>query len=182
MMEKASLKPGEQFDLSRLECVIAAGAPSTPETFAELYRSIKQDLWVTSQSGGTEICTGFVGASPTLPVYAGEIQTRMLGMDVHAWSNDGKELVDEVGELVVTSPFPSMPIGSGTTQRANAITNPTLILFPACGGTAIFSRSMRGEVATSTGALTRHSIATVSGSALLRSIARWSRSLKSLTA
>jgi acetoacetyl-CoA synthetase len=110
MMEKAGLKPGEQFDLSRLECVIAAGAPSTPETFAELYRSVKQDLWVTSQSGGTEICSGFVGASPTLPVYAGEIQTRMLGMDVHAWSDDGKELVDEVGELVVTSPFPSMPI------------------------------------------------------------------------
>ena len=110
MMEKAGLKPGEKFDLSRLECMIAAGAPSTPETFAELYRSVKQDLWVTSQSGGTEICSGFVGASPTLPVYAGEIQTRMLGMDVHAWSDDGKELIDEVGELVVTSPFPSMPV------------------------------------------------------------------------
>jgi len=110
MMEKAGLKPGEQFDLSRLECVMAAGAPSTPETFAWFYRSVKQDLWVTSQSGGTEICSGFVGASPTLPVYAGEIQTRMLGMDVHAWSDDGKELVDEVGELVVTSPFPSMPV------------------------------------------------------------------------
>ncbi len=110
MMEKAGLKPGEQFDLTRLECVIAAGAPSTPETFAWFYRSVKQDVWVTSQSGGTEICSGFVGASPTLPVYAGEIQTRMLGMDVHAWSDEGSELVDEVGELVVTSPFPSMPI------------------------------------------------------------------------
>lgn len=110
MMEKAGLKPSEQYDLSRLECVMAAGAPSTPETFTWFYRSVKQDLWVTSQSGGTEICSGFVGASPTLPVYAGEIQTRMLGMDVHAWSDDGKELVDEVGELVVTSPFPSMPI------------------------------------------------------------------------
>ena len=110
MMEKAGLKPGEQFDLARLECVIAAGAPSTPETFAWFYRSVKKDVWVTSQSGGTEICSGFVGASPTLPVYAGEIQTRMLGMDVHAWSDDGKELIDEVGELVVTSPFPSMPV------------------------------------------------------------------------
>jgi acetoacetyl-CoA synthetase len=110
MMEKAGLKPSENFDLSRLECVIAAGAPSTPETFEWFYRSVKKDLWVTSQSGGTEICSGFVGASPTLPVYAGEIQTRMLGMDVHAWGDDGRELADEVGELVVTSPFPSMPI------------------------------------------------------------------------
>jgi acetoacetyl-CoA synthetase len=110
MMEKAGLKPGELFDLSRLESIVVAGAPSTPETFEWFYRCVKRDLWVTSQSGGTEICSGFVGASPTLPVHAGEIQTRMLGMDVHAWSDDGKELVDEVGELVVTSPFPSMPI------------------------------------------------------------------------
>jgi acetoacetyl-CoA synthetase len=71
---------------------------------------VKRDLWVTSQSGGTEIASGFVGASPTLPVYAGEIQRRMLGMDVHAWSDDGEALIDEVGELVVTSPFPSMPL------------------------------------------------------------------------
>jgi acetoacetyl-CoA synthetase len=110
MMEKAGLKPGSDFDLSRLECVIAAGAPSTPETFAWFYRSVKSDLWVTSQSGGTEVCSGFVGASPMLPVYAGEIQARMLGMDVHAWSDDGQPLIDAVGELVVTKPFPSMPV------------------------------------------------------------------------
>ena len=111
MMEKAGLKPGETHDLSRMESALVAGAPSTPETFAWFYRSVKPDLWVTSQSGGTEICSGFVGASPMLPVHAGEIQCRMLGMDVHAWSDDGaRELVDEVGELVVTSPFPSAPI------------------------------------------------------------------------
>ena len=110
MMEKAGLKPGELYDLSRLEGVLVAGAPSTPETFDWFYRSVKRDLWVTSQSGGTELCSGFVGAVPLLPVHAGEIQTRMLGMDVHAWSEDGKELFDEVGELVATSPFPSMPI------------------------------------------------------------------------
>jgi acetoacetyl-CoA synthetase len=110
MMEKAGLEPGKLFDLSRLESVVVAGAPSTPETFEWFYRCVKRDLWVTSQSGGTEICSGFVGAAPTLPVHAGEIQTRMLGMDVHAWSEDGQEVVDEVGELVVTSPFPSMPI------------------------------------------------------------------------
>ena len=112
MMEKAGLKPGEKYDLSALEGIVVAGAPSTPETFAWFYRSVKQDLWVTSQSGGTEICSGFVGAAPTLDVHAGEIQTRMLGMDVHAWSDDGQQqdLIDEVGELVVTTPFPSMPI------------------------------------------------------------------------
>jgi acetoacetyl-CoA synthetase len=110
MMEKAGLRPGEQYDLSRLEGVLVAGAPSTPETFDWFYRCVKRDLWVTSQSGGTELCSGFVGAAPTLPVHAGEIQTRMLGMDVHAWSEDGRELFDEVGELVATSPFPSMPI------------------------------------------------------------------------
>jgi len=110
MMEKAGLRPGEQYDLSRLEGVVVAGAPSTPETFDWFYRCVKRDLWVTSQSGGTELCSGFVGASPLLPVHAGEIQTRLLGMDVHAWSEDGKELFDEVGELVATSPFPSMPI------------------------------------------------------------------------
>lgn len=111
MMEKAGLEPGQAFDLAKLESVVVAGAPSTPETFAWFYRCVKRDLWVTSQSGGTELCSGFVGAAPLLPVHAGEIQTRLLGMDVHAWRDDGTPAaVDEVGELVVTSPFPSMPI------------------------------------------------------------------------
>jgi acetoacetyl-CoA synthetase len=110
MMEKAGLRPGEQHDLSRMEGVLVSGAPCTPETFDWFYRCVKQDLWVTSQSGGTEICSAFVGAVPTLPVYAGEIQTRILGMDVHAWNDAGEEIHDEVGELVVTKPFPSMPI------------------------------------------------------------------------
>lgn len=110
MMEKAGLVPREQFDLSRLESIVISGAPSTPETFDWFYRCVKRDLWVTSQSGGTEICSGFVGACPTLPVYAGEIQTRLLGMSVQAWSDAGEEVADEVGELVVTLPFPSMPV------------------------------------------------------------------------
>jgi len=110
IMEKKGLRPGEDYDLSALESVIVSGAPSTPETFAWFYRCVKQDLWVTSQSGGTEICSGFVGAAPLLPVHAGEIQTRLLGMDVRAWNDHGEELTDEVGELVVCSPFPSMPL------------------------------------------------------------------------
>ena len=111
MMEKAGLRPGETYDLSRLEAIVVAGAPSTPETFDWFYRCVKSDLWVTSQSGGTELCSGFVGAAPLLPVYAGEIQTRLLGMDVHAWRDDGTPSAPgEVGELVVLTPFPSMPI------------------------------------------------------------------------
>ncbi|MFA7279942.1 MAG: acetoacetate--CoA ligase [Sterolibacterium sp.] len=110
IMEKMGLQPGQQHDLSKLEAVLVGGSPATPETFAWFYRSVKQDLWVTSQSGGTDLVSGLVGASPTLPVYAGEIQARMLGQDVQAWSDDGNELVNQVGELVVTKPFPSMPI------------------------------------------------------------------------
>jgi acetoacetyl-CoA synthetase len=109
-MERAMLDPGRSFDLSRLESIVVSGAPSTPETFDWFYRCVKRDLWVTSQSGGTELCSGFVGATPTLPVYAGEIQARMLGMDVHVWDDHGRDLVDEIGELVVTTSFPSMPI------------------------------------------------------------------------
>lgn len=110
MMEKNGLRPSDQYDLSCLQSVIVSGAPSTPETFTWLYNNVKNDLWVTSQSGGTELVSGFVGAVSTLPVYAGEIQARMLGMDVHAWNDKGEEVIDEVGELVVTKPFPSMPI------------------------------------------------------------------------
>lgn len=110
IMAKHGIDPGADDDLSALQSVIVSGAPSTPETFAWLYQHVKSDLWVTSQSGGTELVSGFVGAVPTLPVYAGEIQARMLGMAVHAWNEDGEEVIDEVGELVVTKPFPSMPI------------------------------------------------------------------------
>lgn len=110
MMQKVGLRPRERFELSRLTTVLLSGSVATPETFGWFYRDVKRDLWVTSQSGGTEICSAFVGASPTLPVHAGEIQARSLGMDVRAWSDDGAEVMDEVGELVVTKPFPSMPL------------------------------------------------------------------------
>ncbi|SDC97095.1 acetoacetate--CoA ligase [Paraburkholderia lycopersici] len=110
MMEKAGIEPGRQFDLSRLRSVLLSGAPSTPETFAWFYRCVKADLWVTSQSGGTELCSGLVGAVPLLPVHAGEIQACMLGMAVDVWNDAGEPVIDEVGELVVTQPVPSMPI------------------------------------------------------------------------
>lgn len=110
MMQKAGIVPRERFDLSRLRSVLLTGSPVTPESTAWFYDCVKRDLWVTSPSGGTELCAGLVGGSPILPVYAGEIQARLLGMDVHAWNAHGEEVIDEVGELVVTSPMPSMPL------------------------------------------------------------------------
>lgn len=109
-MKKAGVRPGELYDLSALESVIVGGAPSTPETFQWFYETIRDDLWVTSQSGGTEVCSGLVTGLPTLPVYAGEIQCRGLGIDAHAWSDDGEEIFDTVGEFVMTSPMPSAPL------------------------------------------------------------------------
>jgi len=109
-MQKAGLVPRERFDLRALETIFLAGSPATPETFAWFYSDVKADLWVTSQSGGTDFCSGLVGSVATQPVYAGEIQGRALGMDVHAFDEAGNSLIDAVGELVVTSPAPSMPL------------------------------------------------------------------------
>ncbi len=110
MMRKAGIEPNHMFDLSSLRGIFLAGSPAYPEVFEWFYQHVKADLWVTSQSGGTEVCSGLVGGVPTLPVRAGEIQARVLGMDVHAWNEGGKEVIDEVGELVLTSPAPSMPL------------------------------------------------------------------------
>jgi acetoacetyl-CoA synthetase len=110
-MRKHGVQPAEKFDLSALEGITLSGSPATPETFAWFYEQVKADLWVTSQSGGTEFCSGLVVGVPTLPVHAGEIQARALGADVRVFNDAGEERFDEVGELVVLKPMPSMPIG-----------------------------------------------------------------------
>jgi acetoacetyl-CoA synthetase len=110
MMQKAGIVPRERFDLSHLSNVLLTGSPVSPETTAWFYENVKDDLWVNSPSGGTEVCAAWVGGTPLQPVYAGEIQARSLGMDVRSWSEAGEEVFDEVGELVVTSPAPSMPL------------------------------------------------------------------------
>lgn len=109
-MDRLGFVPSERHDLSRLEGTLVGGSPVTPPMFEWFYRNVKRDLWFTSQSGGTETCSCLVTGVPTLPVYAGEIQARALGIDLHAWSDNGREILDAVGEMVVTSPFPSMPI------------------------------------------------------------------------
>ena len=110
LMEKQGFSPKASLNMDAFEGVLLGGSPATPDVMGWCYDNIKQNLWVTSQSGGTDICSAFVGASPTLPVYAGEIQTRCLGVDAHAFNDDAEPIINEVGELVVTKPMPSMPI------------------------------------------------------------------------
>ena len=81
-----------------------------PEGFQWIYDQLGADTWLFSTSGGTDLCTAFVGGVPTLPVYLGELQARSLGASVEAWDPDGHALIDEVGELVITKPMPSMPL------------------------------------------------------------------------
>lgn len=88
----------------------STGSPLPPEAFAWIYQGVKKDVWLASISGGTDVCSGFVGGSPFLPVYAGEIQCRMLGCKVEAFDEVGKPVIDQVGEMVITEPMPSMPV------------------------------------------------------------------------
>jgi acetoacetyl-CoA synthetase len=108
--EKAGVVPKQKFELTRLESVTLAGSPVTAECMQWVYKNVKGDLLVASGSGGTDCCTGFVGAVSTLPVYAGEIQARALGVAAYAFDGQGKAVIDEVGELVITQPLPSMPL------------------------------------------------------------------------
>jgi acetoacetyl-CoA synthetase len=107
---KGELEPGEGRDLSALRSVGSTGSPLSPEGFAWVYEHLGSDTWLFSTSGGTDMCTAFVGGVPTLPVYLGELQARSLGSSVQAWDPDGRSLVGEVGELVITEPMPSMPL------------------------------------------------------------------------
>ena len=111
ILEKQGIVPKDRFDLSRLKTVMLAGSPVTPECMVWFYTNVKADLWVQSGSGGTDICSGFCGGVPTQPVYAGEIQAPHLGVNLLAFDADGKPVVDEVGEMVITEPMPSMPLG-----------------------------------------------------------------------
>jgi len=107
---KEELEPGANFDLKALKSVGSTGSPLSSEGFRWVYRKVKEDVWLASVSGGTDVCTAFVGACPLLPVYAGEIQCRMLGAKVEAFDEEGNSVLEEVGELVVTEPMPSMPV------------------------------------------------------------------------
>jgi acetoacetyl-CoA synthetase len=107
---KVEIEPGRDFDLSALKAIGSTGSPLPPEGFEWVYEHVKNDLWLFSTSGGTDLCTAFVGGVALLPVRAGELQARALGAKVEAFNDKGEPVVDEVGELVITEPAPSMPI------------------------------------------------------------------------
>jgi len=108
---KAGLKPAAQHDLSRLRGIGSTGSPLPPEGFRWVYAEVGSALLLGSFSGGTDLCTGFVGPSPLLPVRAGVIACRCLGAKVEAYDPHGNPVVGAVGELVITQPMPSMPVG-----------------------------------------------------------------------
>jgi acetoacetyl-CoA synthetase len=107
---KDGVEPGDGRDLSRLRSVGSTGSPLSPEGFDWVYEHVGEDTWLFSTSGGTDVCTAFVGGVPILPVYKGELQGRALGAKVEAFDEDGKSVIDQVGELVITEPMPSMPV------------------------------------------------------------------------
>jgi acetoacetyl-CoA synthetase len=108
--QKEGLEPGSEYDLSRLRSIGSTGSPLPEEGFRWVYEKVKPDVWLFSTSGGTDVCTAFVGGCPLLPVHMGELQCRALGCAVESWDEQGRSVVDEVGELVLTEPLPSMPL------------------------------------------------------------------------
>jgi acetoacetyl-CoA synthetase len=108
--EKARIEPGRDYELCSLRAIGSTGSPLSPDSFRWVYEHVGSDTWLYSTSGGTDVCTAFVGGCPLLPVYEGELQCRILGCAVEAWDEEGKSVIDQVGELVITEPLPSMPL------------------------------------------------------------------------
>jgi acetoacetyl-CoA synthetase len=109
----ASMKEGVEPAKGRelvLHAVGVTGSPLSPEGFQWVYDQLGADTWLFSTSGGTDVCTAFVGGVPTLPVYKGELQARCLGASIESWDEEGRPHVNAVGELVITQPMPSMPV------------------------------------------------------------------------
>jgi acetoacetyl-CoA synthetase len=107
---KAGLRPGDENDLSGVRSIGSTGAPLSEDGFRWIGDAVGAQIQIGSMSGGTDVCTGFVGSAPNVPVWMGEISCASLGVRVVAYDEEGKELVDEVGELVITNPMPSMPV------------------------------------------------------------------------
>jgi acetoacetyl-CoA synthetase len=151
--EKAGIEPGRNYDLSALRGIGSTGSPLAPESFAWVYEHVKPDVWLFSTSGGTDVCTAFVGGCPLLPVYRGELQARVLGCAVQAWDERGVSLTDEVGELVLAEPMPSMPLFFWGDQSGERYRDSYFSMYPGIwrhgdwiritprGGAVIYGRS-----------------------------------------
>ncbi len=107
---KKELTPGKDFGLSALRSIGSTGAPLPPEAFDWVYEQVKKDIWLCSMSGGTDVCTAFVGGIPSKPVKRGRIQGRALGCALHSVDESGAEVTNSLGEMVIDKPMPSMPI------------------------------------------------------------------------
>jgi acetoacetyl-CoA synthetase len=149
----AEIHPRQHYDLSRIRAVGSTGSPLTVNGFAWIYENINQDLALESLSGGTDLCTAFVGGARIKPIYAGEIQGASLGAKVQAFNDEGMPVINEVGELVITEPMPSMPIyfwndpdmerylGSYFDTYPNIWRHGDWIKFNERGGCVIYGRS-----------------------------------------
>lgn len=107
---KREMNPKADFDFSAMRSLSSTGAPLPPEAFEWTYRHVKSDLWLCSMAGGTDVCTAFVGGNPFYAVHSGEIQCRALGVSLYALNDEGHPVYDELGEMVIDKPMPSMPI------------------------------------------------------------------------
>ncbi|MFL5675490.1 MAG: acetoacetate--CoA ligase [Chloroflexota bacterium] len=107
---KAGIRPNETHELGALRSIGVTGSPLSPDGFAWIYDAVKSDVWLVSMSGGTDVASAFVGGCPWLPVRAGELQARSLGAKVEAFDAEGRAVIGQTGELVLTAPLPSMPI------------------------------------------------------------------------
>src|SRR5699024_4752412 len=101
-----------------------------PEAFQWCYEHVKEDLWIASSSGGTDVCTAFILGSPILPVYAGELQCRGLGADIKSFNMAGESVIEDIGELVLTKPFPSMPIYFWNDEDGSRLQESYFDMFP----------------------------------------------------
>lgn len=110
LVEKSGIRPGKERDLSRLRSILSTGSPLPASTWRWVHEHVKPDVHLGSDSGGTDICSGFVGSNPITPVHLGEAQGPLLGVCVQAWDTDGTPMRNAVGEMVITRPMPSMPL------------------------------------------------------------------------
>jgi acetoacetyl-CoA synthetase len=151
--EKEGIEPARDYDLRALRAIGSTGSPLAPESFKWVYEHVGSDVWLFSTSGGTDVCTAFVGGCPLLPVYEGELQCRALGCAVEAWDEQGNSLVDEVGELVITEPMPSMPLFFWDDEDGERLRESYFAMYPGVwrhgdwiritprGGAVIYGRS-----------------------------------------
>lgn len=152
-MEKAGVEPASGRDLSPLRAIGSTGSPLSPEGFRWVYEHVGERIWLFSTSGGTDVCTAFVGGCSLLPVYEGEIQCRALGCAVESWDEQGRSLQDAVGELVITLPMPSMPLRLWGDEDGERLRESYFAMYPGIwrhgdwiritprGGAVIYGRS-----------------------------------------